>query len=239
MFVTASNFDLIPYNIPSLDKVPTQFSNYVTSKEEEILIKLLGRPLYLEFIDALDSITTYSSTVATVIGNEYAYGNDIWEALTVTTGTLPVEGSDWTLIESDNKWLCLKNGADYTLDSEVFHWTGMVNVLIPFIYANWVNDTFDSLTGIGVVQSRGENSTVISPRKRIVDAFNKFSLMAGTLVSCPYYSNFFALDYFYYYGYDYQDIEQRDTLYGFLTVNSTLYEGFRFQDQGTRNIFNI
>lgn len=239
MFVTASDFDLIPYNIPNLDKVTTQFSSYVDTKEEEILIKLLGRPLYLEFIEALELITTYSLTVATVIGNEYAYGNDIWEALTVTTGTIPVEGTDWTLIESDNKWLCLKNGADYTLDSYVFHWEGVVNMLIPFIYANWVNDTFDNLSGFGVVQGKVENSTVISPRKRIIDAFNRFSIIAGTLVSSSFYSNFFAIDYYSFYGYGYEDVEQRDTLYGFLTVNSTLYEGFRFQDQETRNIFNI
>jgi hypothetical protein len=239
MFVTASDFDLVPYSIPNLDRVENTFADYINQTEESILIKLLGRPLYLEFIAGLEEFTTYRATVETVIGDSYAYGNDVWEALTETTGTLPIEGADWTLIEQDNKWLKLKNGANYTLNSEVFYWDGMVKLLKPYIYCNWLNDTFDNYSGNGVSQSTQENATVISPRKRIVDSFNNFSLMAGTWVKCPYYSSFYPVDYYDFYFYGYEDIEQRNTLYGFLTVNSTYYTGFRFQEQGIKNVFNI
>jgi len=35
MFVTASNFDTPPYNLPNLDKVVNTFSDYVNALEEE------------------------------------------------------------------------------------------------------------------------------------------------------------------------------------------------------------
>ena len=242
MFTTASDYDLIPYNIPNLASIPNAFQPYVDAKEEEILIKLLGRPLYNEFIAGLDALPdAYDSTVATVIGDQYVYENDIWEALTITTGTTPVEGADWELIEEGKKWLKLKNGAEYTLNDEVYYWDGMVKLLKPYIYASWLNDNFDSDTGLGIVQSNAENSTVISPMKRIVNAFNDFSLKAGTVMSCTYYSNFYHYDAEYFYGAYYSSyaIEQRDTLFGFLTINESDYTGFRFQDQGIRNIFNL
>src|SRR6476659_10228436 len=98
MFVTAQDFNVLPYRLPSLGTgAAEEFQNFIDSEEEEYLRQVLGDNLYDAFTSGLPQYV-YSATVATVIGRQYEYGNDVWEAVTVTTGVLPVAGSDWTLI---------------------------------------------------------------------------------------------------------------------------------------------
>lgn len=179
MFVTVQDFSIQPYLLPNLTDLGTGFTDYVDDMEESLLRDLLGSDLYDAFIAGLDAITLYDATVETVIGNQYGYGNDIWEALTEQTGTNPVEGADWTLIESGNRWLKLKNGADYTYNERVYQWKGMVALIKPYIYSNWVKDNFDNFTGIGLTIAKAENAMVISPATRIIQAWNASARIAG------------------------------------------------------------
>ncbi len=217
MFVTASDFNVVPYNIPNLDKVADTFSDYVETKEEEALLRLLGRQLYTAFVDGLAALTqyTWSASVATVIGREYRYGNSIWEALTVQTGTAPVEGSDWTLVEADNIWLKLKNGADYEYGGLTHVWEGMTVLLKPFIFSEWVKDNHQPLTGIGTVSPNAENAIPVNPGRIIAKSWNDFAGKAG--------SNYDSID----------------TLYGFLVANIADYEDWTFCDPGFKNVFNL
>lgn len=53
MFVTASDFNLQPYNIPNLDG-SNNFEQFVEDYEELILKRMLGIELYNEFMEALE-----------------------------------------------------------------------------------------------------------------------------------------------------------------------------------------
>lgn len=215
MFVTSSNFDTPPYNIPNLDKVVNTFPDYVDAIEEEALLKLLGRQLYKAFIDGLEALPDeYDEETATVVDTEYVYGNDIWKALTATTGVFPVAGSDWELVEEDNKWLVLQNGAEYDYVSKTWKWIGLTKLLIPFVYSRWVRDNADAFTGNGVVVANNENSQLISPALRICRAHNDYAEKCGVLRG----------DQPYWIGSYHYSLSNEDTLYGFLTANKADYE---------------
>jgi hypothetical protein len=228
MFVTKSDFDLIPYNIPNLSD-NNSFDDYCDQEEEGILKSLLGKSLYDSFIAGLKP--EWDATVETVIGNEYSYGNNVWEALTAQTGTAPVAGVNWQLNSEDDGWLILKNGSNYYFGVHEYEWVGLKKMLIPYIFSMYLRDTFDNNSGIGVVIAKGENSKVINPSKRIARAYNVFSHYAGR---CGF---------------------KKDTLYGFLsqegeagTFDYTFddsfqtfgqYLNFVFKDPGTMNFMNL
>lgn len=55
MFVTASDFNTPPYDLPNLQGNST-FDDFVDTQEEELLVDLLGRFLYDAFITGIDGI---------------------------------------------------------------------------------------------------------------------------------------------------------------------------------------
>jgi len=128
MFVTASDFNIPPYDLPNLDKVAATFAAFIEQQEEKYLLEVLGDNLYTAFTDGL--VDDWVSTVATVINQEYAYGNDVWKALTVQTGTAPVAGADWELVREDDRWLLLKNGNTYTVGSKKYTWIGFEKAFV-------------------------------------------------------------------------------------------------------------
>ncbi len=220
MFVTAQDFDVQPYLLPNLDKKPNSFSDFVTAREEEALRQLLGHLLYDEFIEGLAALpaewvgaTDYAVDALVVVGN------DIWKSLqNPNAGHAPVEGAFWTLDEENNKWLLLKNGGQYytAINSLVTRrWEGMKKLLKPLIYSDWLAFGYTESTGNGEVKSKVENGTVVSPKRKVVSAFNDYSRIAG---NCNSKSN---------------------TLYGFLIANSDLYPDLVFGDPGRMNIFNL
>ena len=154
----------------------------------------------------------------------------------------------------DPKWTNLRDGADYQVNGHTFHWNGVVDLLKPYIYSEWITDTFDTLTGIGMVVSSAENGQVKNPSRKISEAWNVFAVKAGTHVS-PDYMQQFGLypDWTWFDGQFMHDL--RDTLYGYLrqtgsdgvwdgTFDDTFggfqgYLDFWFKDPGTKNVFNI
>jgi hypothetical protein len=199
MFVRKTDFDVVPYSIPNLDAEINSFNTYVDREEAGMLKSLLGITLYNSFIAGLAVLPSiWNPLLPTVIDQEYVYINDVWKALTVQTGTVPIVGVDWELVEAGNKWLKLKNGAQYYMGVSWYEWVGMSKMLTPYIFSMWLRDTFDNNSGIGVVVAKGENSKVINPSKRIARAYNDFSHLCGNRH------------------------EQCGTLYGFLTSEGEL-----------------
>lgn len=258
MFVTSADFDLLPYSIPNLDKVANTFQPYVDEHEEDMLRSLLGVTFYNSFLAGLAALpAAWAVTTPYLIGDKIYYKSHVWQALTNNTGSIPVTGSvDWIMV-SDDKWLMLQNGADYILDTRTYHWAGMVKMLKPFIYSEWLSDTFDQYSGNGVSVPNNENANTISPAIRICKGWNDFAVMAGTVVNdrlandSRFYQPYFLNGYYtpiYCYN-------ERDTLYGFLKQNGvtgtwdgtfddtfqdfTSYLEFWFKDPGTKNSFNI
>lgn len=234
MFVTASDFNIPPIDIPGLDKVPTLFQAFVDQEEDKYLHEVLGDSLYEAFVDGLESLPDeYSLTVPTVIGTQYVYGNDVWEALTVTTGAAPSVGIDWKLIEEDNRWLLVKNGDSYEYAGKPFKWRGIKAAVKPLVYANWVEYGFAKLTQNGFVVPKMENNLISDPGQYICRQWNEWCKQIGG------------------------PCQQMNSLYGYLqatelsnpgtfddTFDDTFtgfvdYLNYVFVEQETRNIFGI
>lgn len=192
MFVIASDFQLPPYKIPGLTgDLEDDFLAFVEQEEEERLKKVLGDDLYSAFIDGLEELPDeWSSTTPTVIGTHYVYGNDVWEALTVQTGTAPVAGIDWALIEEDNRWLLLKNGNTYEVGGKKFRWIGMKKTIKPLIYSLWVEYQAIQLTKNGLVIPAMENNTIVAPSQIICRAWNEWARSVGS--ECMIYNTLYG-----------------------------------------------
>lgn len=131
----------------------------------------------------------------------------------------------------EERWLALKNGARYMYNGKEYEWVGMKELLIPYVYSEWVANDETILTGVGTGQSKTENLKRLKPVKKISDAFNDYSEKAG---GCCEYKN---------------------TLYGFLyqegqagTFDNTFDESFQtfieylnvnFKEPGHMNAFGI
>lgn len=242
MFVISSNFETPPYNIPNLDKVVNTFSDYVDQLEEEALLRLLGRQLYKSFIDGLADLPgiddEYSDSEEYADGDQVFSGADVWESLVDDNIGQPlVEGANWTLVEEDNKWLKLRDGAEYDYGSKTWKWNGLVKLLIPFIYSRWVTDNADSISGSGaVVVPSNENSTLISPSMRIVRAHNDYAEKVGVVRGRSYYRNMYESGR----SYNFSDCySYEDTLYGFLVANTDDYEEWVFEGPDLMNIAGV
>lgn len=204
MFLKATDFRDKPYEVPNQQESP-EFVAFIETEEIKLLKKLLGLDLYNAFIEGLDALTEYTWTAgnATVIGREYIYGNDIWEALTVQTGTAPVAGVNWALVEADNKWLSLKNGTEYTNADRTNEWVGMVTMLKPAIYSLWMPILYRKVTTSGVMLTTGQQgTTLLNPDYEMVKNWNEYVNHAG--------ANYCT----------------ENTLYGFLMENEADYEPF-------------
>lgn len=221
MFVSAANFDKRPYQIPNLSEEANGFLEYVEDLEKEALLGLLGRQLYKAFIEGLEALPDeWDENLETVINQEYVYQNSIWKALTVSTGETPVAGADWELVEANNKWLKLKNGAEYEYQDKTWKWEGVLDLLIPYVYSAYVRDNADSFTGNGMVVAANENSEFVTNAVRVTNSFNDFASKVGVV--------------------DDYCVSHRDSLYGFLySAEEGTYEDWTFKNPGLLNTFNF
>jgi len=184
-------------------------------------------------VDSAVSAALLVSTVATVINQQYVYGNDVWKALTVQTGTVPVEGSDWELIEEGNRWLLLKNGNTYLISEKKYRWVGMVKALKALIWSRWVEYNAAQLTTNGLSTPKTENNIPTDPGQLICRAWNDWSEKVGGVCN-PYNSL---------YGYLYYTNLADETTFND-TFDDTFtsfvdYLAFEFGEQPTKNTFGI
>lgn len=232
MFVTSSDFNILPYRLASMTTgMAEEFALFIEAEEEMYLKEVLGDNLYDAFTSGLPEYT-YSATVATVIGRQYAYGNDVWEAVTITTGTLPIAGSDWTLIETGNRWLLLKNGNTYLINDKRYRWVGMVKALKALIWSRWIEYTVSNHTVNGMVTAKTENNIPSDPGTLICRAWNDWCEKVGS--SCnPYDSLWGYLNYTNLSSGVFDDTfdETFDTFVDYLA--------YEYTPQETRNTFGI
>lgn len=123
--------------------------------------------------------------------------------------------------EPEEKWIKLRDGGDYTAWGTLYRYKGLRDLLIPYVYAMWLRETYDRHVMEGIIIN--SNATIqgvpatesISPATRIARAFNVYSAKVG-------------------------DIDrQESTLYGFMYQNRSDYEGWVFDPPGTMNVWNI
>jgi len=130
----------------------------------------------------------------------------------------------------EQRWLDLRDGADYFNFSKSYAWVGMETMLTPYIYFKWLEYGVDHTTGVGVVVANTENSIVNSPVYKLDRAWREF---------INYVGNYLQLE---------------NSLYGFLQNSGEVYATVypideystfqaylsdRFKFPGTRNIFGL
>lgn len=203
------------------------------------MLKLFGYEFWTAFKDGLNALpSAWAVATAYGIGAEVVYGNDIWQSLVnPNTGNVPVAGMNWALVEANNRWLLLKNGAAYTYRDINYKWVGMEKLCKPMIYSLWLRDGVDNVvTGAGNVKANAENATVVSPNLRIVNAWNQYdNLAVGPWATVPY------------------RIAWIDSLFGYLLANSTTFDDVApaayvdflaylnngFRAPGRQNVFDL
>lgn len=116
----------------------------------------------------------------------------------------------------DQKWIDLRDGDVYTYGGVEYEYKGLVDLLVPCIFAYWVKETNDKYTNSGTVRnSPAMNSTAISPARRISEAYARFCSKVGN------------------------ECEYCDTLYGFILANESDYPDWVFKEPEPMNQFDI
>jgi len=123
----------------------------------------------------------------------------------------------------EQRWLDLKfgtnsdEGSDGEYDSAKYEWLGLVDLLVPAIWQDWVRDNYDIYTNSGMVRATAQNnSEVVNPDHDMVKAWNDF---VRKLQGWP--------------------ITKRDTLYGFMKDRDD-YTGWVFNCRYRyKNVYDI
>ncbi len=116
--------------------------------------------------------------------------------------------------ELDQKWVDLKDGAEYTYATKTYKWLGLVDLLKPAVYSRWINYGTYKFTNVGFIQNNAQqqSATLEDMEPFIVRAWNEFVLKVG------------------------HNCEQRyGTFYGFMKVNESDYTGWTFKKQNFKN----
>lgn len=116
--------------------------------------------------------------------------------------------------ELEDRWVDLRDGAEYTYNDKTYKWLGLVDLLKPAVYSRWINVGTYKFTNVGFVQNNAQqqSATLEDMEPFIVRAWNEFVLKVG---------------------YNY---EQRfGTLYGFMKANEADYDGWCFTEQKFKN----
>lgn len=113
-----------------------------------------------------------------------------------------------------DKWTRLRDGGEYECDSRLYEWVGFEKALVPYIYARWLRNTYDSVTGNGVEVAKTENAETNSISLRTSKAWNEFDSLIGSKK------------------------RKANTLYGFLRANEPDYQSLDFKKIGGINILD-
>jgi hypothetical protein len=211
-FVQPSDFNQpnSRFLIPNITAGPGNYVAFIDEREAYILRVVFGSKFYQDLVDGLAALPpAWVSTANYVIGNQVVSGVSVWEAIANNIGVTPVEGASWTKIE-DNKWLKLRDGFTYVDNGKTFWYSGLKNMLIPYIYSEYIKKNHKNVAKLGVNQPKVANSEVVNPIHDIVAAYNEFVRLLGKS----------------YYGYN-----SMDTLYGFYWINRADYPDVRFDEE--------
>lgn len=147
--------------IPFANKDTTSFEEtYIDVFEEDLLVCVLGRKLYNEFIAGLsvaDPLVIDPIWIAIRDGKEY---NIMHDGLPMTV-----------------KWEGLKN-------------TKKVSPLSYFVYTQYIKDNYKQMTGLGNSVATKENAESVSISEKAVNAYRKCARLSGHYpCKSDYYNN--------------------------------------------------
>jgi hypothetical protein len=126
-----------------------------------------------------------------------------------------IEGLD-TSGTIEQKWIDLRDGAEYESGSNLYEYRGLVDFLKPYICSKWVEINFRKATTSGVIVNNGQQNTqTVVPDYERVQYWNEFVEKVGG--SCA----------------------MENTLYGFLKANESDYEDLVFTQHKVINTLDI
>lgn len=79
------------------------------------------------------------------------------------------------------EWIDFRDGQEFVYNGETYKWRGLVDLLLPAIYALWLERNFMKVTNIGTGQNNKDNFTNLPPDILIVRANNEFVKRSWTL----------------------------------------------------------
>jgi hypothetical protein len=187
--------------IPNITAGPGQWTMFIDEREAYILRVVFGSEFYQDFVDALAALpAAWVVTTAYTTATQVSYSGSSWTALANSLGVIPVEGASWTK-GADDKWLKLRDGGTYEYNGKTYRYSGLKDILIPYIFSEYVKKNHVNVAKLGVNQPKVDNSVVVDPIHVIVSAYNEFVRLLGKS----------------YYG-----VQSMNTFYGFYWANRTV-----------------
>lgn len=210
MFVTAQDFNQVPYSVPDATVVQpdgslvpnADFNSFILVQEKDLFVEILGGEFYEQLVNAIDELP--DAWIQTVSPDGYSVDDlvlstdeHVYKSLVADNVALLTDGASWQL-QPDNVWLLLKNGDTYQFCNSKYFWKGIKQMLVPGIYSKWLQATYDNHSNYGISLANIENANPISPSTRITNAYNEMIRQAGNLC------------------------DQRGTLYGYVVQKNLL-----------------
>jgi len=173
-----------------VDEIASELNSYIVSLEPEILNKILGYSLTKAFLAGLETETESEDEFTEFEGESF---------------------EDETSIEQ--KWLDLRDGAEFVYSGKTYKWMGFANtekksIIANYVYVKFTTETAVNVTGTGAGIIQKENSVKVDNRQAQVRAWNEM-------------------------------IDMIRLLHMFIIVNLEDYEDFEGENFGKTNIFNV
>jgi len=73
----------------------------------------------------------------------------------------------------EQKWIDLRDGKTYLVDGVTVEWSGVKKLIVPYVYYFYLQQNYNTLSGVGVINSNAENATKTDPNIKLVDAWNE------------------------------------------------------------------
>ena len=129
-----------------------------------------------------------------------------------------VEGLEQPSVQQ--RWVDLRDGKVYSYAGIQYEYLGLIDLLVPAIFAYWVKETSDTFTNSSTVRNSLANAVAASPGRRISEAYGTFKDKVGD--ECRY----------------------QNTLYGFMVANLSDYDSgsgydWVFCTPGSMNSFDL
>lgn len=71
------------------------------------------------------------------------------------------------------KWIDLRDGKDYTVDTITYHYAGIKNMIANYVWFWFMRAATTNTTGIGQILPIGENGISTAPLTKMVESWNK------------------------------------------------------------------
>lgn len=111
----------------------------------------------------------------------------------------------------EDRWLKLRDGADYEYSGATYRYNGWVDMIRPGIFSQWIPMTTDKLTNIGFIKNNAPQQSKLTEDNypSIVQFWNELARKVGYQPNC---------------GYNY-----KNSFYGFMKANESDYDNWVFK----------